>query len=260
MALHSVQVDMSQLNKYIKNDCKIFDKGTMNMSEYFLNNKIVLIEAPDSSQPNGDEIVPVGVVINKQQQPIEESKSFQTDMSNNNYSKLILADNIIESNKDTELNKLETNNDIVSDLKNKFTVIKPENYLTKVVEVKSFEHAKAMSINIQANEKEDKSENIEINNLIIEEPTVKDYDELTRHEQLMYDRRSFSTYLKEGIINEHRIINILFKKTLFHPFYIKVNKLIFELSMGLALNALMYTANYIDQRATANDKVKLCIS
>jgi hypothetical protein len=257
MALHSVQVNIPQLNQFINNDCRIFEKGSMDMAEYFLNNKIVRIEALNPNQPNVDQIIPVGVAVNKQQQLVERSKSIiQPNTSHENYSRLNLADNVIETNKDIELNSLESVNNLPANnfLKSKLSN-KPENSMMKVIEEKNPDDEKA-------DEKEDDEDkdNIDRNNLSIEEPTAKDYSELSRHEQLIYDKRSFGAYLKEAVINEHRIISILFKKTLFHPLFIKVNKLIFELSMGLAINALMYTANYIDKRATANDKVSHLIT
>jgi hypothetical protein len=251
MFLQKIQVNTSQLNKFIKNDCRIFDKETMKPDEYFLNKKIVRNENLILNPSSVDEIIPVGVAINKQQ-PVERPKSIiLTNTSNNNFSKLNLADNAFEQPNDIELNNLELNDNIAANnfLKSKLTnTIKPENSI--IVEDNRSIEEKAINVEVVENKAEFDNDGI-----VIEEPMSKDYEELSTHEQLIYDKRSFRTYLKEGIIREHRIINILFKKTLFHPLYIKVNKLIFELSMGLALNALMYTANYIDKRATANDKV-----
>jgi hypothetical protein len=232
MSVHQVSFDISKLNNYIQNDCKVFDRETMNLGEYFLNGKIVKLSQNQEMPAN------VGktdyVVITK---PVEKRRSiFEQDDGLNNYTKIILADNVMGS--------------VISGEENPDnSMIVKNNYLKS-----SHVYDKAPP------HKEESVASIELEAVKLIEPTCHDYDELTPKEQLIYDNRVFVKYLKTEIVEEHRIINIVFKSSLLHPFFTKINKLVFELSSGLAINALIYTADYIDKRATANDKVSSLLS
>jgi hypothetical protein len=229
MSFLKVQFNVANLDAYIVNDCRIFDKETMNLDEYFLHGRIVEkvehVVAPNQVGKTEN----VSIIL----RPIEKKKTIQQVNSSNNYSIINLPERNSPNNSKNEKNE--------KDLAN-------NNYLKSKTNI---ENANSLYI------LEDKDIKDNSTHYIKEkiQPTSKDFDELSIHEELLYDKRPFNVYVKDAIIKEHRIINIIFKRSLLHPFFIKMNKLTFELSMGLAINALLYTADYIDKRATANDKV-----
>jgi hypothetical protein len=260
MALRKIRLNVTKIDKYIQKECKIFDKKTMKLGEYFLNNKIIKY-GDHSSQIVEENHQPgeIGVAIYKQATAIEKPKLISQVNTSNNYSKINLADNIVDSNANQpviELKISQNADEIAANnnfLKSNFnTSNRPENSIMPVIEEKENNNDSNNS-DANLNKASPKSENSEI---IIKEPTNRDYESLNLKERMIYDKRTFKHFLIESIIEEHRIINIILESSILHPFYIKLNKLVFELSMGLAINALMYTADYIDTRATANDKVK----
>jgi hypothetical protein len=246
MLLRKIQFNPTYLDKYILNDCKIYDRKTMNMNKYFLEGKIEHINSDGVViiHPSGvgkTEKVPTLV------RPVESSKSIiQQSGNSENYSRINLAEN----NQVSVKQRTETENNNISDRAN-------NNFIKS-----KFGIERDVSLGA-ANGRVEPSEIICIEGptLVkpsVVKPTVKDYEELQLYEQVLYDKRKFSEYTKEAIVKEHRIVS-LFKRSALTPFFIKMNKLVFEFSMGLAINALLYTADYIDTRATDNDKVILNI-
>jgi hypothetical protein len=267
MFFQNINPNMSKLNKYIQNDCRIFDKDTMKLDEYFLNKKIVKKENPVVLENANGNPNPVGVALSKLNRVYRSKSIAQVNINiSENYSKIILADNnnIANSNcANLSQQDLQSKRDLESQeeglivANNNFMKSKLNTTINLVlIEEKDYKIDNKEEDNSYNNKNNEIAE-IDKKESTIEEITEKDYKELTIQELLIYDKRAFKTYLKESIIKEHRIINIIFKRTIFQPLHIKLNKLIFELSIGLALNAIMYTANYIDKRATANDKVTL---
>jgi hypothetical protein len=248
----------------VQNDCQIFNRETMKLDEYFLNNKIISKDEGVNEQvieinnPNS-----VGKTDHLKHKLSEKSKSVaKQNNTANNYSKIILRENMYELKSYEGIPDIEVRNSVVESSADEETEKKHFHYRSKS------QHSKAKNKSIlhiveTKGKGESMNENMQesignksASTVCIKEPTSKDYEELTINERMLYDKRSFSHFLKESIMEEHRIINILFKKTLFIPLFIKTNELVFEISMGLAVNALLFTADYIDKRATANDKVK----
>jgi hypothetical protein len=64
----------------------------------------------------------------------------------------------------------------------------------------------------------------------------------------MFDNRSTIHHLRDSLIIEHSFVSILLKKSLKDPLFIRVLKLEFGLSMQFAINAMLYTDDYIDKR------------
>jgi hypothetical protein len=264
MLFQKINLNMSKLNKYIQNDCRIFEKDTMKLDEYFLNKKIVNIESPEIIENANGDPNPVGVALSKVNRVFRSKSIAQFNINiSENYSKIILADNNVANSNYANLSQqeIQSKRDLESQedglmANNNFMKSKLNTTinLVQIMEEKGYRIDNKEEDN-SSNNKNNEIVEIDKKELTIEEITEKDYKELTIQELLIYDKRSFKTYLKESIIKEHRIINIIFKRTIFQPLHIKLNKLVFELSIGLALNAIMYTANYIDKRATANDKV-----
>jgi hypothetical protein len=238
---------MRFIDTYIQNDCKRFDKETMKMDEYFLNGKI---EGKEPELENHPQHVGKTEGIQQSKSPQKSVKSSpkksprkstqkspqksKTGRQSMNYSRIILAENEFseKTDKDSENNIIGLNK----------------------VEESEFDKRIQSSVVYVDSRHNLSNRNTELATAII--PTNEDYEELTTAEQLIYDKREFAIYLKDVIFEEHRIINIVLKKSITYPLFIKLNELIFEISMGLAINALLYSADYIDKRATANDKVR----
>jgi hypothetical protein len=105
-------------------------------------------------------------------------------------------------------------------------------------------------------------ESLSVNEDMAQKPVVitfHDYKSLKLYE-FKYDTRPFLKYLKCHLIEHHRILSIIFKKSLFDPVHLRVNKLIFELSMTFALSAILFSDTYIDGRANSDDNVRMIIT
>jgi hypothetical protein len=76
-------------------------------------------------------------------------------------------------------------------------------------------------------------------------------------ESIKYDKRSFKTYLLDNIITHHKILGLIFQISLIHPTFIRINELIFEVSLTSTINALLFTDTNIDKRANSPYKVLL---
>jgi hypothetical protein len=88
---------------------------------------------------------------------------------------------------------------------------------------------------------------------------MPDYESLSMREKIKYDRRSFWAFFIDHLIDNQRILNLIFKRSLFHPFFIRINEFIFELSLTFATNALLFSDSYIDARANDPRRVNIFI-
>jgi hypothetical protein len=84
--------------------------------------------------------------------------------------------------------------------------------------------------------------------------TLHDYKSL-KVKDFQYDKRSFLVYLRDELIVHHRLLSIVFKRSLISPIYLRLNKLIFELSMTFALSAMLFNDTLIDNRAEDSQNV-----
>lgn len=82
------------------------------------------------------------------------------------------------------------------------------------------------------------------------EVTLRDYEELSPSLAVKYEKRKFSTLLWDFLQEEQMIIWVLFKKSIFNPLWVRIVYLVFNLSIAFALNAIFFSDDYIDQRAT----------
>jgi hypothetical protein len=85
--------------------------------------------------------------------------------------------------------------------------------------------------------------------------TIGDYSALNPDDSILYDRRRTYEYLLDLITLEHPIANLIFKKSLKEPVFIKLLKLTFSLSLQFGLNAVLFTDYYIDKRQEDQDSV-----
>jgi hypothetical protein len=85
--------------------------------------------------------------------------------------------------------------------------------------------------------------------------TISDYEELDPKELLEFDQRTTLTYLKDLMILEHTILSLFFFKSLKFPLFMRVLKVVFNISMQFAVNAMLYTDDVIDARQTNKENV-----
>lgn len=78
--------------------------------------------------------------------------------------------------------------------------------------------------------------------------TMKDYEEMTFDQLIIYDKRSFFKYYFDTILEEHCILEIIFKRSLVYPKLFRTSLLFFSFSLDFALNAIFYSDSYISAR------------
>jgi hypothetical protein len=92
------------------------------------------------------------------------------------------------------------------------------------------------------------SEELIASSCISKSISIPDYAELTPLELIKYDKRSTLTYFKDMMILNHKVLSLIFKRSLKAPLFIEMLKLVFSLSMLFAVNAMVYTDDVIDKR------------
>jgi hypothetical protein len=83
-----------------------------------------------------------------------------------------------------------------------------------------------------------------VNNII-----MRDYEDLTLEERLVYDNRTLVKYLWDNIARRHQLISIMVKNSVIDPIYIRTTKLIFSFALIFGFNAILFTDSYIEARA-----------
>jgi hypothetical protein len=95
-----------------------------------------------------------------------------------------------------------------------------------------------------------------IANPLLNQITIKDYEYLqTIKDCMKFNKRTFKSYLWDGLVYKHRLLSVIFKHSLIDPFYLRISKLIFDISLTFGLNAMTYSDYYIEIRALSRDKV-----
>jgi len=79
--------------------------------------------------------------------------------------------------------------------------------------------------------------------------TKKDIASLNDDLSLKYDTRTFCDYFKDILLFEHPVLSLIYFKSLMEPLILRIAHLFFTLSVNLALNALFYSDNYIEERS-----------
>jgi hypothetical protein len=109
--------------------------------------------------------------------------------------------------------------------------------------------------NISEDNNENKIEEANVKEKYNSPITIGDYEQLGPLDIIRYDKRSFCKYLSDKLIMDHTIVSLIFKKSLFDPLYIRILKLVFQVSLQFCANALLFTDDYIDARALDQQKV-----
>jgi hypothetical protein len=238
------------LEKIIHYDCKVFNMQ-MNKESYFIKEKNINEGFVCPSNNNSMALIsqPVGAdMTNKCHNRVSSNVVFLSNdgqqpqklkLKENNYDEVDDVD-LNKSLSDQNVNKIEekdkNNKDNMDNIDN---IILNNNY-------------------IENNESETKKGSPETSckSDIKVKITIPDYNSLTMLESIKFDKRSFKGYLIDNTITHHRILGLIFIKSLFNPLFIRVNELIFEISLTFAISALLFTDTYIDERANDPYKVK----
>jgi hypothetical protein len=85
--------------------------------------------------------------------------------------------------------------------------------------------------------------------------TLADYGALSSVDLLKVDKRTTLVYLRDLLLLEHSAVSLVFKRSFKDPFFLRLYKFVFSVSMLFAMNALTYTDSYIDQQHTNPEQV-----
>jgi hypothetical protein len=227
----------SSIRKYlkdiIKQDCLLFDRTSTSLEEYF-NTKITGNEDINTSRG------------------LKDSKCVQRRFTNEPFKfkeNLKGLENVEETEGEHNLEK-------VIEIK-----VANNNYVGKVDNVEQ-----GVSQTFEKNKDKDKDKDdsrIDFYNLLkatIDENadsgiTIRDYESLNLQEQLKYDKRIFSRYLKDNLVRHNQVISIICKVSIVDPTYIRITKLIFAFSLIFGTNALLFTDSHIEQIGENGSKV-----
>jgi hypothetical protein len=216
-----IKVDIdADINKVIYYDCLFYDKKIMLIEDYFNREQEKLEHIHNKVGDSGKKALKAPFSWNR-----------DTDKANNDILNLNIKPDTNADQKKDEDNVIQHNN-----------FIDGINYNSKSFS-KDYEDS--------GQEANDKSKKVEYNSPI----TIHDYDELGAMDIIEYDKRKFTKFLADELVMNHSIISLFFKKSLFDPVYIRIMKLIFQVSLQFCTNALLFTDDYIDARALNTQKV-----
>jgi hypothetical protein len=77
--------------------------------------------------------------------------------------------------------------------------------------------------------------------------SLEDYESLEPL-KLFCDKRPFLTMFKDLLIQDHSLISLIFKRSLFDPFFIRLAKFVFEIHMQFVFNAVLFDDSLIEAR------------
>jgi hypothetical protein len=255
MYICPLKFSQKNIARIIHFDCEIYEKD-INKEDYFIK-RLIELEINDENIPaevrqvgTSAGLIPTG---HRRGGAVLDMNSFNS--SELNRPKLQLKENNIGDN---QLNNQDESNQI------------PE-YVESNSSNKDMDHRETtMYNNFIANPDKDNlkidngvGDNHRLHRTIIEKKvtiTMHDYECLTIRESILYDKRSFRNYLWDNIKENHRIMSLIFKTSLFEPAFIRITELIFEMSFTFAISALLFTDSYIDGRAESPNNVRFILT
>ena len=84
----------------------------------------------------------------------------------------------------------------------------------------------------------------EVSNMI----TLKDYDNMTVDELLVFDKRGILKFYWDSILIRHDFLRAFIYKTVLKPFYIRIILFFLQISVSFALNAIFYSDSYVSEK------------
>ena len=245
------KIDYSSINK-INNKTNNNRKTNTNNNTFYSDNSIQdfnpnkLYEKEDYSNSNND--IDTSYDINsKSNFPINSRKSQQSSVRRSNS-----LDNInITENDQIKNNFYDNEIDDIYNL-NRVQQIKGrpvesmniigDDGVERIIEPEKHEHS----------EEKDKTE-MDVFDMNNEDATILDFEELPIELRIKYDYRTFWKYLKDIICNEHQIISLFTKKSLFFPAYIRIIKTFTYIFCYITIGTMLYS----DDDISAKNKLDL---
>jgi hypothetical protein len=82
----------------------------------------------------------------------------------------------------------------------------------------------------------------------------KDYESLAP-EDLFYDKRTSGKVYTDLLIQEHSLISLVFKRSLFNPLFIRLVRFVLEINLHFGFNAMLFSDRFIEARITNPNSV-----
>lgn len=255
----------TSLNQIILTDCQYFRKDKFTPQEYFKRSSGNLIQ--------------VRVKPSNQDNPVKTQTDHESDQSKKKEESLPkLSKTIVLLSKCGTFNSVapDSQNDDKSDSNAKEIMLLNENKMNNFVishsgvnktDIHIIQEKVRMDLhpNLKfspSHSRMDDSSFLVTKKKILNDPnhqtTEKDYKSLQSGDYLIYDDRPFWRYFFSCLLDEHPLLSTFFKKSLLEPAFIRVLLLIFNISLTISLNALLFIDSYIDIRADNPDKRVKC--
>jgi hypothetical protein len=232
-----------ELRKYIYNDCKMFDRSTNYIEDYFTKNPRQGIHNTFYDNYNYDNFNDElffndGAFRGTMRSAISDQNVnvLNIKVHDNN-----LKTNTIDNNELFDIMKL--NDNINIDGNN--SAILQNNYIQD-------SNNNDRQFNEQETIQNDKNHSQKSNLPILEHITIKDISSLTEEEKLLYDRRTCYQYIRDKINSHHTLFSMIFKHSILDFSCIRCAKFVFIINQMVGFNALLYFDNYIENNRELN--------
>jgi len=261
----------TKLNDVINNDCTFFDPEEMTIREYFDHNKIKREKNVDLYRRIQDNIENVKVIKLRKIEKFKNGPFKENSNINNNENKIVSItvnpnnfkiNNIDESSSSkTDLNE----NSIITHSADRETVLNFKKSLEWKVKLEE-KNPKKIDPKYSLNKDPSPIEDIKIYKnrpyklhvyyrFPDHVPTLKDFECLSPVDAVVCDERTFSVVLLQLRIEEHVLFALFFRNSLMYPKWIEIVSVCFNINIMLALNALFFSDEYIDQRVSQESDV-----
>jgi hypothetical protein len=253
------------IKQIIKHDCLIYDKS-ISLEEYFFKQTGqvgIMLEQKDVNETQN-----IQVDVNKKhtseqvtnenqlansielvQLPENEFNCNNKDFANKPHT-LSIKDNIYNSQEICD--NLEN---LKSDPISKDTLIQANNNFFDGQEINIIPIIEYLGTNLISEIESDTLARVKVINPLLKQITIKDYEFLSVEDSMKYNKRTFFKYLWDGLVHRHRLISIFSKHSIVDPFYLRLSRFMFDISLIFGLNAMTYSDSYIELRALSTDKV-----
>jgi len=81
--------------------------------------------------------------------------------------------------------------------------------------------------------------------------TIKDLNSINEEDKLKFDKRTFCEYFKDALLGYHQILSLCTTKSLMEPISLRISHLYFSIALNMYFNAVFYSDDYIEKRATS---------
>jgi hypothetical protein len=91
------------------------------------------------------------------------------------------------------------------------------------------------------------------------EPTMKDYDELDPDIAIQLDKRPFFRLFFDFLVSENSLFELIFKRSIIEPLWIRIVMFIYNLSIMFAMSALLYSDDMVDSKSDKDPEESVII-